>query len=1055
MARALTAAVVVLLAGVAAGTASGASLFDPALRFRALPTEHFVIYFHQGEDRLAQRLARIAEETWRALERPLDVTPPRRTRVVLADQTEVFNGYATPLPYDTIVIYTVSPSGSDLDFGDWLRLAFTHEFTHIVHLDRSEGWARVARSIFGRTVYAFPNLFLPPWQVEGLATYEESIITGEGRLHAGDFRAIVGEAARQHRLEPLDRVNGGLTDWPGGAGVYAYGVGFHQYLADRFGAGTLATLAEATARRVPYVASPAFKRVYGESLGDLWREYQASLHAGAAASPPPDPAVTRLTRQGFAVSGPRFDRFSCAGCPIEIVYSAINPEGFPALYRIGLAGGEPRRLATRYRGSTTGIGRERIYFDQVEQRRNSGLYSDLYAFTRADGRVRQLTRDARLLDPDLSPDGDTLACVQNRPGQRDLVLVRLKPDTTEITTPGITTPRTTTPRITTPRITTPRITTPRTSTPRITTPRITTPRITTPASVVSGFSRTVTITTLIAEPDTQFDGPKWSPDGRTIAVERHRLGAMPEIVIVDVATKTVRVVAAAPHTRFVMPAWRPDGAAIVAAAAPDEETFNLFEFSADGSQARQLTHTTGGALWPDVAPDGNTIVFVGYTADGRDLFSMPYPDGRADAGGGPGRLTGSLAAADAGIRPDDPVSSRAEEPVLPVGAGPPVPPSQGGEARHSSKRDGGRPYSPLDTLKPTSWTPVVETGGDQLRVGAGISGYDVLGYHAYAATATWLVSSPAGAPTPGASTPDWQIFYLYDRWRPTFYVSATSDTSFFAGPATDAGAPTPATRRERQLEGGVIFPIRHARVQHVARLSVIRAVADYTLVGRAFSRDRTPIRAAWQTITAHTYGYSISRENGMAAGATAEFVRRGLGSFADATTTTGDVRAYLPGLAAHHVVALRLGGGASTGDATVGRTFLLGGESPGNGVVDLGGSALTLLRGFSPNTFAGSHVALANAEYRWPVARPQRGHGTWPLFLHTVHAAVFADAGHAWTRTFQPRAIKTSAGAQLSADVVAGFFAPFTATVGAAWGHDGSRSVSDRVTAYFRVGKAF
>jgi hypothetical protein len=282
-----------------------------------------------------------------------------------------------------------------------------------------------------------------------------------------------------------------------------------------------------------------------------------------------------------------------------------------------------------------------------------------------------------------------------------------------------------------------------------------------------------------------------------------------------------------------------------------------------------------------------------------------------------------------------------------------------------------------------------------------------------------------------------------------------SEASFFAGPATDAGTPASATRRERQLEGGVIVPIRHVRAQHAIRLSLVRAVDDYTLGGGSFSRDRTPVRASWQTITARTYGYSISREDGIAAGATAEFVRRGLGSFADATTATGDVRAYLPGLARHHVVAVRLGGGVSTGDATVGRTFLLGGDSPGDGVADMGSGAFTLLRGFGPNTFAGSHVALANVEYRWPIARPQRGLGTWPLFLHTVHAAVFADAGHAWTRSFQRDAIKSSAGAQISANVVAGFFAPFTATVGAAWGHDGSGPVSDRVTAYFRVGKAF
>ena len=76
-------------------------------------------------------------------------------------------------------------------------------------------------------------------------------------------------------------------------------------------------------------------------------------------------------------------------------------------------------------------------------------------------------------------------------------------------------------------------------------------------------------------------------------------------------------------------------------------------------------------------------------------------------------------------------------------------------------------------------------------------------------------------------------------------------------------------------------------------------------------------------------------------------------------------------------------------------------SSPGADAADLDSAAFALLRGFPANTFAGSHVAVANAEYRWPLARPQRGHGTWPLFVHSLHAAVFADAGHAWTQTFR------------------------------------------------------
>src|SRR5207342_3380565 len=120
----------------------------------------------------------------------------------------------------------------------------------------------------------------------------------------------------------------------------------------RFGADTLGVMAEATARRLPYLASGAFKKVYGESLGDLWRDYQTSLTASLAGSAVSDAGITRLTHQGFSISGPRFDSHTCTGCPPSIVYSAVNPRGFPALYRVGAGGGEPEQLATRYLGSS-------------------------------------------------------------------------------------------------------------------------------------------------------------------------------------------------------------------------------------------------------------------------------------------------------------------------------------------------------------------------------------------------------------------------------------------------------------------------------------------------------------------------------------------------------------------------------------------------------------------------------------------------------------------------------------------------------------------------------
>jgi WD40-like Beta Propeller Repeat len=550
-------------------------------------------------------------------------------------------------------------------------------------------------------------------------------------------------------------------------------------------------------------------------------------------------------------------------------------------------------------------------------------------------------------------------------------------------------------------------------------------------SLSAGAPRTVT--TLVSEPETQFNAPRWSPDGLTIAVERHTPGHQSAIVLVDVATRAARTVAADPKARFVSPAWRPDGRAVVAAADLDEGPFELYEIAVDQTiqsgvnpheqpVLRRLTRTNGGAAWPDVSPDGKTIVFVGYTADGFDLFTVPYPANSPEP------------AAVALSGTSEPETVLREKPSLSSAV---------------------RRYNPLATLKPVAWLPVIEGDSDQLRVGFSTGGADVLAYHPYSVSATWLASHRTDVSPPRRAEPDWQFAYQYARWRPTWWFSASTQTSFLSGPPDERGVPTAATLRERQIESGVFFPVRHVRVSQAALFSVVAGLNDYQFPDVFVSTRRAAWRAGWVLDSTQTYGYSISPEQGASIGITAELARRGLGSSADANTVTADARLYIPAFAPHHVLAIRLAGAVSTGDELVRRTFLLGGDQPNLSTLDFGRSAISLLRGFGADTFAGNHVALLNADYRWPIARPQRGHGTWPIFLHTVHAAVFADIGHAWTETFDVRDLKTSAGGELSLDVVAGYFAPFTATLGAAWGRDGSHTVRDRGSVYVRIGRAF
>jgi hypothetical protein len=64
----------------------------------------------------------------------------------------------------------------------------------------------------------------------------------------------------------------------------------------------------------------------------------------------------------------------------------------------------------------------------------------------------------------------------------------------------------------------------------------------------------------------------------------------------------------------------------------------------------------------------------------------------------------------------------------------------------------------------------------------------------------------------------------------------------------------------------LVLPFVKARTRHAASLSILRSVDEFTLVDRAFDRERTAFRTAWRSNTARTYGYSISQEDGVTVG---------------------------------------------------------------------------------------------------------------------------------------------------------------------------------------------
>jgi hypothetical protein len=932
----------VFLLAVFVGPAAvhGSERYDPRLRFRTISTPRFDIHFHQGEEAMAKRLAALSEQVATELEPRLG-RPRARVNVILVDQTDLSNGWATPVPYNLIEIVAAAPRAETIigNTSDWLRLVFTHEYTHVLHLERSGGWLGAIGRPFGRVPLFYPNLFLPPMLIEGIATHEEGGATGEGRIPAGDFRMVMGTAAAAGRFPSLARASNSIVQWPSGITPYVYGGYFHDYLARTHGEESLERLSGETASRLPFLGVRGFRKVYGKSLGQLWKDFEkdASSRAEAAA-----PRRTRLTQHGFYVSAPWH---STDG---RLFYSVATAHAFPALMELTAAG--PREVTTRVAGGRIGGTAGEVVFDQVEFVRSVALQSDLYAVDRDRGTVRRLTRHARASDPHVSPDGRTIVCTVQRNDGRALA-------TLPMPAPGAT------------------------AAPAL----------------------------LLSEPNVDFASPRWSPDGRTIAAERRKLGGVSEIVILDAASgRVTRTVTAHGGARSTGPAWSPDGATLYFASDRGGKPFQIYSIGLAGGAPRRLANAGDSAQSPSLSPDGRTLVFVGYTAAGFDLFSIPV--------------------ADAVWETDPGESGEAAKPDPAVAA-----PASASAATVSDST-----YNPFRTLVPRFWTPIVTWEDDELSVGAGTGGYDALGRHGYFGSAAWTARA----------RPDWFAAYAYDRWRPTLFANASDDTD----PWREGSV------RVKEVNAGAQMRFRTVRRSQLLFGSFHSASESFDCATCETPVDvtvtRRALRAAWSFDTSRRYGYSISDEYGIAATASSEWTRKGLGATGDAGAVIVDGRGYLALGRRHAALAVRAAGASAWGDRRVRRLFAAGGSGSESGGIEFDLDAIALVRGFETDDVTGRRAAVVNADYRVPLAWIERGLGTWPLFARSLHGALFADVGAAWNSRLSRSARRASFGAELSADVVLGYSLPLTAAAGVAWRHDPTGR-SEGAAVFARIGRAF
>jgi hypothetical protein len=996
-----------------ATVAEAAGPYDPDVPYLTLRTPHFRVSYPREYGHIALRTAVIAERTWPYLAERYDWAPKGRISIVINDQTDYANGSATIVPNKVITIFVTAPtrvSGLE-DYDDWLATVVQHEMAHIFHLDMAYGLPWVGRLLFGK--YVAMNQYVAAWATEGLAVYEESMSSGSGRGRSHYVDMVVRTAALEDRFPGIDQAYRGYPDWPFSNIAYFFGGRFQLFLAEHYGEDALLAYHRANAANpIPYFTYLSAKLKFDTSLESLWLAFEDEMKAEAErvhelVRTSTETVPERLTFHGGESVGPRITPDGK-----YVVYSTSSPIDGPRVRRLDLATKDDEPLVddTLSESITFTPKGDAFYFQQTEinQRfyaHNSILRYDIAkeSFSRIDldpnepEGFRAPSGSLRARDPDLSPDGKRIVFVQAPYAANRLVLAWLESDQVTIH----------------------------------------------PKVLVS------------AKPDVQFANPRFSPDGERIAVGRFE-GGRRDVVVYDLDGEVVEAVTA-DRAQDTDPTWSPDGRWIVF-SSDRSGIYNLYAYELATKKFRRLTNLITGAFQPCVSPDASFIAYRGYSADGFDVYRVPFaPD----------------AAPEIDVVPAPPESidrfernwppKEARAPELPE----PAPLQDTPMPNTLPEGWSVREYSALETLLPfdDNWNLFPSVLANEREVYGSLShfGTDARNTHLYALNLTYgtLTNFVGGGAT-----------YVLDVLEPTFAIFGTADAVSFQRPFFDRVAPetvcpggegaTVDTDDGRRFCGrNDFYNERRLAAQLSIGLPVLQRhqfSLSYRFENRAPIDDipdttivvRQPVSGNFARVTigyvysnTRAFPYSISLERGPSFGIAISAYSKGLGSDFEQFLLTAEGRYYLDipwpvSWLKNHVVAARLGIGIGAGPDTV-DLYRLGGVA--------GQSALTTttenfysLRGISTSALDGTGVISGSIEYRAPIVRIDRGIGTYPIAARVLHLALFADYGRVFDKVtfdavkkdfFGPFAV--GIGAELRADLLVTYSLPLTLVLGYAY----------------------
>lgn len=401
--------------------------------FREVSTEHFTFVYEDRDAEAVARLVAMADQVYRDVTALLEFEP-EHSRVLVVGRTDFANGYYSPLPPRHMALFVSAPETDSLGsrHEDWLRLVFVHEFTHYVHLNYDAGILHGLSRVFGAPLMAGNVFFMPYWNVEGITTNSETLLTTGGRGRSAFFEMSYRALVIENELFTLKQAGYDSHLHPPGR-YYVGGYLLVDHILRNYGIETYLDIHRDFLRFPFFGIYGAVRRNTGASVRDLYRDLRRELDEryrhlfdqprGRRITPDQD-GDYHLPKRGGQ----------------ELFLYRRSPARRGALVAFDPRTGEERILAELPLSDAGAFSPApdggRIIFSALESRGGHPAASQLVAaestshlfhLDTESGRSSRIPGTEHLLQPALSPDERSIVAVERRGSDSRLVRLSFDP----------------------------------------------------------------------------------------------------------------------------------------------------------------------------------------------------------------------------------------------------------------------------------------------------------------------------------------------------------------------------------------------------------------------------------------------------------------------------------------------------------------------------------------------------------------------------------------------------------------------------------------------------